>query len=147
MKGRVWVLDTETKGTGAQMVPLDSVVKKPERVREPPVVRKRRAKPAPEPPARRPRRFRVVDIATRLADQLRVLRPVGGATGGRHGSLAAALAAAVDRLTPAERVLFARLAVFADTFPLAAAEAVGGPEALDVVHRLDLERAFSAVRS
>ncbi|EXG82826.1 putative ATPase [Cryptosporangium arvum DSM 44712] len=76
------------------------------------------------------------DIATRLADQLRVLRPVGGATGGRHGSLAAALAAAVDRLTPAERVLFARLAVFADTFPLAAAEAVGGPEALDVVHRL-----------
>ena len=72
MKGRVWVLDTETKGTGAQMVPLDSVVKKPDRVREPPVVRKRRAKPAPEAPVRRPRRFRVVDIATRkvLADDV-----------------------------------------------------------------------------
>ncbi|MFG1922998.1 BTAD domain-containing putative transcriptional regulator [Cryptosporangium sp. NPDC048952] len=76
------------------------------------------------------------DIATRLADQLRVLRPVGGAIGGRHGSLAAALEAAVDRLSPAERSLFARLSVFADTFPLAAAEALGGPDSLDVLHRL-----------
>ena len=28
--GRTWILDTETKGTGAQMVPLDKVVKQPE---------------------------------------------------------------------------------------------------------------------
>ena len=30
MKGKVWVLDTETKGTGAQMVPLESVLKTPQ---------------------------------------------------------------------------------------------------------------------
>jgi hypothetical protein len=28
--GKVWVLDTETKGTGAQMVPLENVRAKPE---------------------------------------------------------------------------------------------------------------------
>jgi hypothetical protein len=28
--GKVWVLDTETKGTGAQMVPLEQVQAKPE---------------------------------------------------------------------------------------------------------------------
>jgi hypothetical protein len=28
--GKVWVLDTETKGTGAQMVPLENVQAKPE---------------------------------------------------------------------------------------------------------------------
>jgi len=27
--GRVWVLDTETKGTGAEMVPLDRVQRAP----------------------------------------------------------------------------------------------------------------------
>ena len=30
MKGKVWVLDTETKGTGAQMVPLESTLKRPQ---------------------------------------------------------------------------------------------------------------------
>jgi hypothetical protein len=67
--GRVWVLDTETKGTGAQMVPLDRVLKKlaPE-----PLVVAPKPKPRPpnEPEPRQPRRFRVVDVATRevLAD-------------------------------------------------------------------------------
>ena len=87
MKGRIWVLDTETKGTGAQMVPLDSTLKKPEPAREPPVVRKRRAKPAPEPAVRRPRRFRVVDIATRMVladdvDARHTLEVLGGVGGG-----------------------------------------------------------------
>jgi hypothetical protein len=69
--GRIWVLDTETKGTGAEMVPLDQVQRKPARSEEPffvpPKRRPREAKPA-EP--RAPRRFRVVDVATRavLAD-------------------------------------------------------------------------------
>ena len=27
--GKTWVLDTETKGTGANMVPLEKVLKKP----------------------------------------------------------------------------------------------------------------------
>jgi hypothetical protein len=40
--GKVWVLDTETKGTGARMVPLDKVQAKPE--------------PAPRPDKRRHRR-------------------------------------------------------------------------------------------
>jgi len=72
MKGKVWVLDTETKGTGAQMVPLESVLKQPqpkEHLLDP---RMRRPKPEPEagPPA--PRRFKVVDVSTRqvLADDV-----------------------------------------------------------------------------
>jgi hypothetical protein len=39
---KVWVLDTETKGTGANVVPLEKVQRRP----EPP------SKPAPKPPAR-----------------------------------------------------------------------------------------------
>jgi hypothetical protein len=65
MKGKVWVLDTETKGTGAQMVPLESVLKTPqpkEHLLDP---RTRRRKPEPEPQPRPPRRFKVVDIVTR----------------------------------------------------------------------------------
>jgi hypothetical protein len=72
-KRRVWVLDSETKGTGAQMVPLDSVLEKPAREVKPFVVPPRpkpRAKPAPKPPE--PRRFRVVDVVSRevLADEI-----------------------------------------------------------------------------
>jgi hypothetical protein len=62
--GKVWVLDTETKGTGAQMVPIERVQKQPTTR-----VRRRRA-PAPErkreaPAPRRPDRFKVVDVMTR----------------------------------------------------------------------------------
>ena len=68
---RIWVLDTETKGTGAQMVPLDSVLEQPAPAGEPffvpPKPAPREPRPA-EPPA--PRRFRIVDVVTRavLAD-------------------------------------------------------------------------------
>jgi hypothetical protein len=68
---RIWVLDTETKGTGAHMVPLDRVVEKRAPSGEPffvpPKPRPREPKPA-EP--RAPRRFRVVDVVTQqvLAD-------------------------------------------------------------------------------
>jgi hypothetical protein len=64
--GKVWVLDTETKGTGANMVPLDRVLHKPgsDSVAgfalpelKPP------APPSPEP--RAPRQFKVVDVLTR----------------------------------------------------------------------------------
>jgi hypothetical protein len=41
--GKTWVLDTETKGTGANMVPLEKVLKRPE---------------PPKKPAKRPRRAR-----------------------------------------------------------------------------------------
>jgi hypothetical protein len=69
---KVWVLDTETKGTGAQMVPLEKTLKQP--AREP--VR-RRARPVPKSTPRKreaepapPRRFRVIDALSRelLAD-------------------------------------------------------------------------------
>jgi hypothetical protein len=82
--GRVWILDTETKGTGAEMVPLDTVLKKPAPRGEPLFVApKRRARePKPEAP-RQPRRFRIVDVATRavMADDAparETLRVLGG---------------------------------------------------------------------
>ena len=36
--GRVWVLDTGTKGTGAEMVPLEKVLQRPDSARERPFV-------------------------------------------------------------------------------------------------------------
>jgi hypothetical protein len=60
---KVWVLDTETKGTGAQMVPIEkraadgggrgAIVVKPRPAPEAPVIR------------RRPHRFKIVDVMTR----------------------------------------------------------------------------------
>ena len=50
MAAKTWVLDTETKGTGANMVPLEKVLEKPE-----PAPAPRRATPAAEPPRRAPR--------------------------------------------------------------------------------------------
>jgi hypothetical protein len=65
--GKVWVLDTETKGTGANMVPLERVSKRsstPEPLFVPPKLRPREpAEPTPRPP----RRFKVVDVMTRQA--------------------------------------------------------------------------------
>ena len=61
---KTWVLDTETKGTGAQMVPLEKVLRKeaPQRRRA-----RRSRKPAPRPSApvpRQPWKFKVVDVMT-----------------------------------------------------------------------------------
>jgi hypothetical protein len=59
-----WVLDTETKGTGAQMVPLE----KAHGGADPhaPIVVREPVAPRPKPPAeRKPRRFKVVDVMTR----------------------------------------------------------------------------------
>jgi hypothetical protein len=58
---KVWVLDTETKGTGAHVEPLDRARSSAERPLS--VTRfKPPERPAPEPPARTARRFRVVDV-------------------------------------------------------------------------------------
>jgi hypothetical protein len=62
---KVWVLDTSTKGTGATMVPLEKILRKPQApgpIYVPPP-RVPAEPPAPEP--RRPRAFKVVDIMTR----------------------------------------------------------------------------------
>jgi hypothetical protein len=50
--GKVWVLDTETKGTGANVVPLDRVQREPEPAERAP---KRTPKRAGEPRVRRRR--------------------------------------------------------------------------------------------
>jgi hypothetical protein len=64
--GKVWVLDTETKGTGANMVPLDRVLKKPASEPEPVRVLRRPEPPVPKAPEpRSPRQFKVVDVMTR----------------------------------------------------------------------------------
>jgi len=68
---KVWVLDTETKGTGAEMVPLDKVVERkrhaPKR-RERAVRPRRRASPVAEPAdrdqGRRPRSYKLVNAIT-----------------------------------------------------------------------------------
>jgi hypothetical protein len=63
---KVWVLDTETKGTGAQMVPLEKVLRQPASEPE-----RRRARPPKRQPKQRapepvpPRRFRVIDGLSR----------------------------------------------------------------------------------
>ena len=65
MAKKIWVLDTETKGTGATVVPLESTLRKPAPVAEPlyvPPKRVPRAPAAPEP--RRPRSYRIVDVTS-----------------------------------------------------------------------------------
>src|SRR5687767_5675759 len=65
--GKTWVLDSETKGTGARMVPLEDVLAKPdaEPDRRP---RKRRSAPAgrPAPAPARKRREPVETTSTAL---------------------------------------------------------------------------------
>jgi hypothetical protein len=69
--GKVWVLDTETKGTGANMVPLERVLRQPASKAEPVRVLRQPKPLEPKPPEPRgPRRFKVVDVMSRevLAD-------------------------------------------------------------------------------
>ena len=70
--GKVWVLDTDTKGTGAQMVSFEKVLRRPETEPGRPFVAPER-RPRPEPEPRAPSRFKVVDVLTR-----RVLTEGGG---------------------------------------------------------------------
>jgi hypothetical protein len=65
--GTTWVLHTETKGTGAQMVPLEKEQQRskgapPEFIR-PQKRTTERAQPQAKPKS--PRRFRIVDVMTR----------------------------------------------------------------------------------
>lgn len=83
---KTWVLRTETKGTGAQMVPLESVTTR--RSADRPVLvprRPRRPREAPAPEPKAPRRFKVVDVMTRqtLADDAGAREVVGLLTGVR----------------------------------------------------------------
>ncbi len=61
-----WILDTETKGTGANMVPLDRVLRKPGSGAVEGFVLPALKPPAPAPAEpRAPRQFKVVDVVTR----------------------------------------------------------------------------------
>jgi hypothetical protein len=64
-KRKTWVLDTGTKGTGAEMVPLEKVLRTPGPGPEPAVVSKRRRQPVAREPELRPaRKFKAVDVMT-----------------------------------------------------------------------------------
>jgi hypothetical protein len=67
----LWVLETQTKGTGANMVPLDRTLKRSEPVKGF-NIRKPEPRAAEPPPPREPYRFRLVDVSTRqvLADDI-----------------------------------------------------------------------------
>ena len=59
------MLDSGTKGTGAEMVPLEKVLREPGAGQEPAVVSRKPRKPAlREPEPRAPRKFKVVDVMT-----------------------------------------------------------------------------------
>jgi hypothetical protein len=82
---KTWVLDTATKGTGANVVPLDHVQARPASPEDKLYVpRKPRPKQPREPKPQRPRQFKIVDVVTRetLAEHvdarstLRILRDV-----------------------------------------------------------------------
>ena len=84
--GRVWVLDTETKGTGAEMVPLDKVERKPAASTEPFWVPPERSPREPRPAEpRAPLKFRVVDVLSRavLADDAGAREALGVLNGVR----------------------------------------------------------------
>jgi hypothetical protein len=71
-EGKVWVLDTETKGTGANMVPLERILRKGSDAVPGFTLPERRRPEAPAPAPRRSHRFRIVDVMTRqtLADDV-----------------------------------------------------------------------------
>jgi hypothetical protein len=63
---KTWVLETHTKGTGANIVPLDDAATAPREGEHEPLFVPR--KPAPRPPAppapKAPSRFKVVEVVT-----------------------------------------------------------------------------------
>jgi len=66
---KTWVLETSTKGTGANIVPLEDEQEARDRARERDreqlwVHKPTNPRPAPEPEPKRPHRFKVVEITT-----------------------------------------------------------------------------------
>ena len=84
---KVWILDTSTKGTGAEMVPLRDARKgSPEPAPQLVSPAMRRARRESEPAPRVPRRFRVMDVMTRavLADEADLRTTLAVLAGVRH---------------------------------------------------------------
>ena len=63
--GTTWILDTETKGTGANMVPLERATKRSSGHSRQFVMPERRSREQEAPKPKPPRRFRIVDVMTR----------------------------------------------------------------------------------
>ncbi len=87
--GKVWVLDTETKGTGAEMVPLEKLLERRRSAAGEEPIKVIRRKPggtdAPETPPEpaEPHRFKVVDAITNrvLAEDAEVREAVAALEG------------------------------------------------------------------
>lgn len=89
--------------------------------------------------AARMRAMSVNAIVDHLSDRFRLLKGSDATALSRHQTLHAAIGWSFDLLSPAERALLRRLAVFAGTFSIDGAEAVGagpGVAAADVVDLL-----------
>jgi predicted ATPase len=85
--------------------------------------------------AARVRSLTPAQILERLDERLRLLTG-GGRARGRHQTLRAALTWSTDLLEPAELDAFGRLSVFVGSFDLAAAEAVVGDDAWELLDAL-----------
>jgi predicted ATPase/DNA-binding CsgD family transcriptional regulator len=75
-------------------------------------------------------------LAERIDDALRLLAGTDRLVAARHRSLAAVADWSYQLLTEPEQRVFRRLAMFPGPFTLAAAEAIAGPDAAEVVMRL-----------
>lgn len=64
---KTWVLDTDTKGTGARMVPLEDVLEKPQPKAPPPAPARKQAPASPRPKPR-PRKRPAAGGETRLTE-------------------------------------------------------------------------------
>jgi hypothetical protein len=119
---KTWVLDTETKGTGAHIAPLRDGESAP----EPPLNLTRFRAPAPprpaDPPEREPRLFRVVDVlaARTVAEEVPVREALQAL-----GSMRTPLDARVYMREPGSRR--ARLLSLAETRALWELAAGGDP--------------------
>jgi hypothetical protein len=83
---KTWVLDTETKGTGAEVVPIEKKLARRGRERDLALVDLGGApRPAPEAPAPQPTRFKVVDVpsGTTLAEDVGVREALAALEGMR----------------------------------------------------------------
>jgi len=117
-----WVLDTSTKGTGANMVPLESVLQSGSKA-VPGFNLPEPKPPEDEPPPRRPYRFKVVDLLTRraLAEDVDARGAVAALAGVR--SIVDVAVSVWDE--PAQRW---RMLSFAERRTLWDHRSVGGPE-------------------